>query len=830
MPVVSCVKRRYCDVDSRDPIISSSSSEPRSIRQISAGIIPTVIREDLHEPNSESLGRRPSRLPSSESSSNGVSPVPDGATHCTGATRRFASDASIVLIGIRGTGKSSLAIIASAALRWRLVDGDDYFYRVTGYSRAAFKKKLGLAEYRVSEVQVMQSMLMDNVSNCVIACGSGSVEGNGQLLLKKYIKTHPVIHCIRDAKSLTQYLQIGEERVARLLQHSEFMYRSCSNLEFYNLSEPASEVTIDPKAKPDQDWNKQASSITRFLTLKQVEQDFLRFISHVTGHVTDQSIRQMPYFPPAELRMYTYVLSIPISGQLGHLDNCAADAIELVIDFQPEDKDSNRVSPVRANDIRCKVARVRRSITIPLIYTVRAPALENLSSVIFPSSTFMEQIYFDLLRYGLRLGTEYLVVDLCFSDKAIQELVNMKGFTKIIGDCHDSKPGSDAWSSAERSSMYHRAKSLGCDIVRLSQPATSLEDNLAVQNFIQRINSVPTSHPPLIAYNTGHLGRTSCCFNPILSPVYYSAIQGEFSSTGGALLTVSEAQKALYSSFILDPMHFYIFGATVSYSLSPAMHNAAFRACGMPHDYKAHAISSLKDLDSFIKDPNFGGASLTPPYKTEILALVDSMSLPARVIGAANTIIPLRSLPSGVMPTDLERHLERNRAGPVKGLYGDNTDWIGIRTCIRRNLSPANAITPWSTALVVGAGGMARAAIYAIIQLGLRNIVVYNRTVANAEKLAQHYNGQQIEGLRGTSQPHTVSSIDIERKRVDPKVERTFTVTPLDSLEDLGPPKFRHPTIIVSCVPAYDTDDSPESVFEIPRRWLESPTGGVAIH
>ena len=64
------------------------------------------------------------------------------------ASRVFSPDASIILIGMRGSGKSTLAVILSTATGRRLVEADQYFQSVTGYSRHMFKKKHDIEEYR----------------------------------------------------------------------------------------------------------------------------------------------------------------------------------------------------------------------------------------------------------------------------------------------------------------------------------------------------------------------------------------------------------------------------------------------------------------------------------------------------------------------------------------------------------------------------------------------------------------------------------------------------------------------------------------------------------
>lgn len=122
------------------------------------------------------------------------------------AERKFSPQASVVLVGIRGTGKSSLAVMLAATSGKRLIDASRYFERVTGRSRPAYKKDYGLAEYRQQEARAMESMLHEHREGCVIACGPGSMERTGQKLLREYARTHPVVHIIRDAESIQSYL------------------------------------------------------------------------------------------------------------------------------------------------------------------------------------------------------------------------------------------------------------------------------------------------------------------------------------------------------------------------------------------------------------------------------------------------------------------------------------------------------------------------------------------------------------------------------------------------------------------------------------------------
>ncbi|KAK3072431.1 hypothetical protein LTS18_014638 [Coniosporium uncinatum] len=270
-------------------------------------------------------------------------------------------------------------------------------------------------------------------------------------------------------------------------------------------------------------------------------------------------------------------------------------------------------------------------------------------------------------------------------------------------------------------------------------------------------------------------------------------------------------------------MRMNIIGSNTGYSLSPAMHNAAYKACGMPHNYSIHQALSLNELHKLVEDPHYGGSSVTLPFKVEVIALTHSLSSHARTIGAINTLIPVRNLrPDGSIPDELSLFRERNRAGPVKALYGENTDWIGIKACLRRGLSPANAVGPKTSAIVIGAGGMARAAIYALIKMGVPNILIHNRTVTRAEELADHY--RRVVARSGEPSPGP-SSTPVSSSRQD--TNAVFYV--LHSRDDGWPERFRQATIVVSCVPTHAIGNNPPSNFTLPETWMKSMTGGVVL-
>ncbi len=160
----------------------------------------------------------------------------------------------------------------------------------------------------------------------------------------------------------------------------------------------------------------------------------------------------------------------------------------------------------------------------------------------------------------------------------------------------------------------------------------------------------------------------------------------------------------------------YLLGYPLGHSISPPMQNAALRACGIPATRYVKLPLPPERMDDMIRAlraEDCLGANVTVPHKQTLMPHLDDLTELARAIGAVNTVI--------------------HRAGR---LVGDNTDAYGFLQALRvRRIHPQNA-----RAAILGAGGAAAAAAYALAESGVREIVLLNRTLARGVELADRLN------------------------------------------------------------------------------------------
>lgn len=165
-----------------------------------------------------------------------------------------------------------------------------------------------------------------------------------------------------------------------------------------------------------------------------------------------------------------------------------------------------------------------------------------------------------------------------------------------------------------------------------------------------------------------------------------------------------------------------VVGSPVAHSRSPRLFAHWLRKNGIPGHYIPMDISSEKLADAvrMLPDLGFVGINVTIPHKERIFEVADQVSDRATLIGAANTII-FRADGS---------------------IYADNTDGYGFMENLRQN---APDWAPKSgPAVVLGAGGAARAVIASLLDVGVPEIRLTNRTRNRAEKLRADF-GNRIQ-------------------------------------------------------------------------------------
>lgn len=229
-----------------------------------------------------------------------------------------------------------------------------------------------------------------------------------------------------------------------------------------------------------------------------------------------------------------------------------------------------------------------------------------------------------------------------------------------------------------------------------------------------------------------------------------------------------------------------IIGDPVAHSLSPQMHNAGYAALGIDDKFVFAAsrvkIENLKEFIAGVRAMGIRGVSCTIPHKIDIMPYLDEIDPIAKTIGAVNTIV--------------------NDNGLLKGY---NTDWQGIIEPLKKIIDLQN-----KKVALLGAGGAARAAVYALTKAGAQ-VVIYNRTAAKAQALAQKFG----------CEAHDMENID-EVKNVD----IIINTTPIGLYPEVNATPLRK-DLITSQTVVFDTIYTP---FETKLLQDAKQQGAKIIH
>jgi len=200
-----------------------------------------------------------------------------------------------------------------------------------------------------------------------------------------------------------------------------------------------------------------------------------------------------------------------------------------------------------------------------------------------------------------------------------------------------------------------------------------------------------------------------------------------------------------------------VIGHPVAHSRSPAMQNAALAELGLADQWHYEAIDVVPvwfaELVASLEAVGFAGVNVTVPHKVAAFEAATDLSEAARAIGAANTLTFDRGI-----------------------VTADNTDAVGITAAIGEPLDGKQA-------LVLGAGGSARAAVWALREAGA-GVLIHNRTTARAEALAAEFGATaapRIDAIADFDLIVNATTLGLEQANTHAFVPEDLKQLPLDA-------------------------------------------------
>ena len=584
-------------------------------------------------------------------------------------------DRSLFLIGMRGAGKSTAGAWAAKILGWTFVDLDQMMEHELGCSIPTLIERDGWDGFRSYELSLLQRMMKEKPTKHVFACGGGVVETQtARVLLTDYHKSGGLVLFIhRDLQTILEYLSRDKTRPAYtediqgVWERRKSYYSECSNYEYFSHSPTTNSMTAASK-------------------------DFAHLLMTMTGQ--NAALEQIL----AKEQSFFVSLTAPdVSAIIENLPEIVvgSDAVELRVDLLKD------YSP---EFVGKQLSILRGAVDVPIIFTIRSRSQGGE----FPDEPKLALALYNL---ALKMGVEFIDMELSCSEDIKTYITKFKGQTKIVASHHDPQ-GALKWGDGSWITYYNQALQHG-DLVKLIGVAKNQQDNQDVYEFRKRGAGANTLKP-LIALNMGAAGQLSRIQNPFMTPVTHPLLPNV---AAPGQLSAASIRTAQSLNGVIEPRTYYLFGSPISASRSPALHNALFRTTGLPHTYAKLEATEADALAPTLANPKFGGASVTIPLKLEILRHLDDLSPDAHAIGAVNTVVVDPSQPS----TTGVGHLRT----------GHNTDWRGMVHVLEDAgaAGPGAAAAP-TAGLVIGGGGTARAAVYALHSMGVAPVYVVGRTPA----------------------------------------------------------------------------------------------------
>jgi 3-dehydroquinate dehydratase/shikimate dehydrogenase len=313
-----------------------------------------------------------------------------------------------------------------------------------------------------------------------------------------------------------------------------------------------------------------------------------------------------------------------------------------------------------------------------------------------------------ILDRALQRGAEYIDVE--FAAPFRGDLIASTEGRRIVVSTHDFDG-----VPRDLTERLRAMRATGAEIVKMAVMTRSLSDNLQLLQLERAGRTVLVGMGPagiatrvLAAHFHSHWSYAGDRH----APGQYSASRmlGEF-----GFRDISE-RTAIYG----------VVGSPLGHSISPAMHNAVFRAAGLDAVYLPLVASSADDFTMFATALGLQGVSITIPYKVDLFARADQTDELSRKVGAVNTF-------------------------RRKGMewHGRNTDVQGFLAPLKNRLALQG-----TRAAILGTGGAARSAAVALASCG-SHVTVYGRSRTKASAVAA------LAGAQGNTFPVVPGSWDL---------------------------------------------------------------------
>jgi len=311
----------------------------------------------------------------------------------------------------------------------------------------------------------------------------------------------------------------------------------------------------------------------------------------------------------------------------------------------------------------------------------------------------------EILSLAVQAGCSWCDVEIETAKKiAVAGLVSVLSPARVMLSHHDFRR-----TPRNLASIIHRLSRAGGQAVKVAAQCHSIGDSV-------RICGMARGRRDVVAIPMGEIGLAGRVLSLRAgSALAYAAVKrttapGQFSL---------DAMTDLYRAGQIGRRTrvYGVIGNPIGHSLSPLLHNTAFRARKFDAVFVPFLVRDLSDFLRAIKPFGIAGFAITIPYKERILRRLDDCDPLAARIGAVNTVV-------------------------VRGggrLYGYNTDYVGVLRSLERRMRLAGR-----RVLLLGAGGAARAAAFALVQAG-SIVCLSSRRPQRARALAKAVGAQVVE-------------------------------------------------------------------------------------